>query len=228
MTGSEMGRPLVGLLYNPAVPHLVEAAPDLIEHIEIVPDRLWYDFGDDEQGRFHRVHTAIETLHACCQGRVAVGHGIGLSLPSAMPIDERLLNEVRLTAREFQFAWYSEHMSMFLVPNGSVPNAQAGLGLPVVYCDETFEILKRKLALLRAELGCPLLLENGSIFAPIPDMDYSEPAFFNRLFEELNCGMLLDLHNLYVNWRNGSPHPREYFAELNPDAVQEVHLAGGD
>jgi uncharacterized protein (UPF0276 family) len=59
-------------------------------------------------------------------------------------------------------------------------------------------------------------------------MDYSEPAFFNRLFEELDCGMLLDLHNLYVSWRNGSAHPREYLAELNPNAVQEVHLAGGD
>ena len=229
MTGAEMRRPLVGLLYNPAVPHLIDAVPDLIEHIEIIPDRLWFDFGnDDEQGRFHRVHAAIETLQKCCRNRVAVGHGIGLSLPSAMPIDEPLLHEVSHTARAFEFAWYSEHMSMFLVPHGSIPNAQAGLGLPVVYCEETFEILRKKLSLLRAELGCPLLLENGSIFAPIPDMDYSEPAFFNRLFEELDCGMLLDLHNLYVSWRNGSPHPRDYLAELNPNAIQEVHLAGGD
>jgi uncharacterized protein (UPF0276 family) len=217
------------LLYNPAVPHIVDAVPDLIEHIEIVPDRLWYDFGnDDEHGRFHRVHTAIETLQECCRGRLAVGHGIGLSLPSAMPIDEPLLQEVRRTTRAFNFAWYSEHMSLFVVPHGTVPNAQAGLGLPVVYCQETFEILRCKISRLRAELGCPLLLENGSIFAPIPDMDYSEPMFFNRLFEELDCGMLLDLHNVYVNWRNGSPHPREYFAELNPNAVQEIHLAGGD
>ena len=229
MSGSPPKRPLVGLLYNPAIPHLVSAAPDLIEHIEIVPDRLWFDFGnEDPSGRFHRVHGAIQTLHDCCRGRVVLGHGIGLSLPSAMPIDEPLLHEVKETARAFEFSWYSEHMSMFLVPHGSVPNAQAGLGVPVLYCQETFDILAEKLSILRNELGCPVLLENGSIFAAIPDMDYSEPAFFNRIFEDLDCGMLLDLHNLYVNSRNETLHHGEYLAELNPDAVHEVHLAGGD
>lgn len=229
MSQSNGGRPLVGLLYNPAVPYLVDAAPELIEHIEIIPDRLWFDCGDDDaRGRFHRVHDAIDTLRECCVNRVTIGHGIGLSLPSATPLDEALLSEVAQTTRMFQFAWYSEHMSMFMVPHGSIPNAQAGLGLPVLYGEETFEILQHKLARLREELGCPLLLENGSIFAPIPDMDVSEPAFFNRLFEQLDCEMLLDVHNLYVSWRNGAPHPREYFAELNLDAVREVHLAGGD
>jgi uncharacterized protein (UPF0276 family) len=229
MSESTTPRPTVGLLYNPAVPNLVDAAPELIEHIEIIPDRLWFDCGDDDpRGRFHHVHDAITTLRRCCENRLTIGHGIGLSLPSAMPLDEALLREVGETARAFGFAWYSEHMSMFLVPHGSIPNAQAGLGLPVVYCEETFEILREKLGRLRDELQCPLLLENGSIFAPIPDMEFSEPAFFNRLFERLDCAMLLDLHNLYVSWRNGAPHPQQYFDELDLDAVHEVHLAGGD
>ncbi|HVS09521.1 MAG TPA: DUF692 family protein [Planctomycetota bacterium] len=217
------------MLYNPAVPYIIDAAPELVQYIEVVPDRLWYDFGnDDSRGRFHRAHGAIETLRRCCRGRVVAGHGIGLSLPSAMPIDGPLLDQVIRTHRDLGFAWYSEHMSMFLVPHGSVPNAQAGLGLPVVYCQETLDILCDKIKRLTSELRCEILLENGAIFAPIPDMDYSEPAFFNRLHDEAGCGMLLDLHNLYVNWRNGAPHPREYLAELDPGLVQEIHIAGGD
>jgi len=54
----------------------------------------------------------------------------------------------------------------------------------------------------------------------------SEPMFFNRLYAEGYCGVLLDLHNLYVTWRNGGIWPETYLEELDPDAVEEIHLAG--
>ena len=73
-----------------------------------------------------------------------------------------------------------------------------------------------------------MLLENGSFFTPVPDMDMSEPAFLNRLYAGGHCGTLLDLHNLYVSWRNGGTPPEAYLEELDPDAVEEIHLAGGD
>jgi uncharacterized protein (UPF0276 family) len=109
-----------------------------------------------------------------------------------------------------------------------VPNAQAGLGLPVVYDEETFEIVSAKLRRLQEALSCRLLLENGSFFTPIPDMEMSEPAFLNRLYAEGCCGTLLDLHNIYVSWRNGGLSPEAYLDELDPNTVEEIHLAGGD
>lgn len=222
-------RPLVGLLNNPVVPSVIRYAPDLVEYIDVIPDRLWYDFehGEVIGQRFHRVTGAIEELKECAKGRVLGGHGIGLSLPSAIPIDMAMVAEVASLARELNLQWYSEHLSMFLVSNGSVPNSQAGLGLPVTYDEEVFQIIKAKLAILRNALGCDLLLENGAIFTPVPDTEMSEPTFLNRLYSELNCGTLLDLHNLYVGLLNGVLSPREYLEQLNPDCVREIHLAGG-
>jgi len=221
---------VVGLLYNPAVPYVIDHAGELVEYIEVVPDRLWYDFGAEEtrHGRFHRVHAAIDILKRCAEGRMIAGHGIGLSLPSAMPLDLELLDQMVLTSQDLGFAWFSEHLSMFLTPHGSVPNAQAGLGLPVVYNEETFNILRDKLHQLEQALNCQLMLENGSIFTPIPEMDMSEPEFLGRLHREMNCGTLLDLHNLYVSWRNGGVSPREYLEKVDPNSVFEIHMAGGD
>ena len=159
-------RPLVGLLNNPVVPSVIRYAPDLVEYIDVIPDRLWYDFehGEVIGSRFHRVTGAIEELKECAKSRVLGGHGIGLSLPSAIPIDMAMVAEVASLAHELNFRWFSEHLSMFLVSHGSVPNSQAGLGLPVAYDQETFDIIKDKLAILRSAVGCDVILENGAIF----------------------------------------------------------------
>ena len=136
-------KPLVGLLNNPVVPSVIRHAPDLVEYVDVIPDRLWYDFehGEVIGGRFHRVTGAIDELKECARGRVLGGHGIGLSLPSAIPIDMAMVDEVASLVQELELQWFSEHLSMFLVSHGSVPNSQAGLGLPVAYDEETFEIL---------------------------------------------------------------------------------------
>ena len=222
-------RPLVGLLNNPVVPSVIRYGPDLVEYVDVIPDRLWYDFehGAATGGRFHRVTGAIAELSERGQGRVLGGHGIGLSLPSAIPMDMAMVEAAALLARELNFQWYSEHLSMFLVSNGSVPNSQAGLGLPVSYDDETFEIIRGKLQILKKFFSCGLLLENGAVFTPVPDTEMSEPEFLNRLYSEAGCGTLLDLHNLYVGLRNGVLSPIEYLEQINPESVQEIHLAGG-
>lgn len=226
----QVDRPVVGLLYNPATPDLIARAPELVEYIAVMPERLWYDFGRQGTGRrFHRALGAMAAVRQHADGRVLAGHGLGLSLPSAIPLDHELLTAVATMSTDLGgFQWYSEHLSVFIAPKGSVPNAQAGLGLPLAYDDESFTLISSKLRRLQAMLKCRILLENGAFFMPVPDSDMTEPEFLNRLHNEGLCGTLLDLHNLYVCWRNGGPAPDEYIAALDPRAVEEIHLAGGD
>jgi len=224
-------QPRVGLLYNPTTPQLLDYAPSLVEHLSVMPDRLWFDFGTEPMPgrRFHRLHEAIDRVKRDTVGRMLAGHGLGLSLPSAMPLDEAMVVAVAAVSRDLgNFAWYSEHLNLFITPKGGVPNAQAGLGLPVIYNEETLSLMTPKLRRLRDALGCRLLLENGSFFTPVPDLDLSEPEFLNRLHREGLSGVLLDLHNLLVNARNGGADPIAYLESLDLDAVEEVHLAGGD
>lgn len=221
-------KPSVGLLYNPAVPAVLDAAGTLVDHVEVIPDRLWYDFGTGAEHRFSHAHAAIAQLGRYAERHAVIGHGIGLSLPSAMPIDEELLDEVAASHRHFGYRWYSEHLSMFLAPGGAVPNAQAGMGLPVVHDAELLEIVGRKVELLQAVLGVPVALENGTIFSAVPSPEMSEPEFMNRLHAQTGCKMLLDLHNLYANMRNLNWSVPAYLDALDPEIVIEVHIAGGD
>jgi uncharacterized protein len=219
---------MVGLLYNPAVPLVLDTIGAGVDFVEVIPDRLWYDFGVNAKDRFSHARVALDELQRYTQDRPVIGHGIGLSLPSAMQLDQGLLDEVATSHRDLYYQWYSEHLSMFLVPDGSVPNAQAGMGLPVVLDDETLALVGGKVCQLRGALGVPVLLENSTIFSAIPEPDMSEPAFFNRLHADTGCGMLLDLHNLYANTLNIGMSAHDYLAEINPEIVIEIHLAGGD
>jgi uncharacterized protein (UPF0276 family) len=221
-------KPLVGLLYNPAIPLVLDAIGARVDYVEVIPDRLWYDFGAGARERFSHSTAAIDELQRYASDRAVIGHGIGLSLPSAMPIDEALLDQVVASHRSLSYRWYSEHLSMFLVPNRSVPNAQAGLGLPVALDEETLALVAGKVRQLGDALGTRLLLENPTVFSAVPEPEMSEPEFFNRLHADTGCGMLLDLHNLYANAINLGISAEAYLAELNPEIVVEFHLAGGD
>jgi uncharacterized protein (UPF0276 family) len=221
-------KPLVGLLYHPAIPLVLDAIGSRVDFVEVIPDRLWYDYGVGARERFSYSSAAIDELRRHASERTVIGHGIGLSLPSAMPLDEELLDQVVASHRDLSYRWYSEHLSMFLVPGRSVPNAQAGLGLPVPYDQETLALVGDKVRRLADALGTRILIENPTIFSEVPEPEMSEPAFFNRLCAETGCGMLLDLHNLYANTVNLGISAEAYLAELDPDVVVEIHLAGGD
>ena len=114
-------RPLVGLLYNPATPDLLARAPGLIEYLAVMPDRLLFDFGPDASvPHFHCTSGVVDAFRHHAHGRLVSGHGIGLSLSSAIPLDEKFISEIAMLSAELQgFSWFSEHLSV--CPQGQCP-----------------------------------------------------------------------------------------------------------
>ena len=110
-------RPLVGVLRTPAVPAILAAAPALVDRLEVIPDRLRHDLGQGAgRDRFALAEEPIARLRRPLGDRPLCGHGLGLSLPSDLPIDEAMLDQVAALHRRLGFAWYSEHLSVSLTP----------------------------------------------------------------------------------------------------------------
>src|SRR5262249_55029271 len=53
-----------------------------------------------------------------------------------------------------------------------------------------------------------------------------EAEFIARLAEEADCGLLLDVNNVYVSCRNHGWDPQAYFDAVPYDRVVQIHLAG--
>lgn len=73
----------------------------------------------------------------------------------------------------------------------------------------------------------PVAVETGvSYLRPRAD-ELPDGDFVGRVVESADCGLLLDLHNVYCNSRNGRQPLDEYLDQLPLDRVWEMHLAGG-
>jgi hypothetical protein len=76
-------------------------------------------------------------------------------------------------------------------------------------------------------LGVPLAVETGvNYLRPRPD-EMPDGEFMAAVAEQADCGILLDLHNVYANQYNGRQTVAQFLSQLPLDRVWEIHLAGG-
>ena len=195
----------------------------------MIPERLFYDLGPQHRAdRFHRVDGARGRAPAPRDGRHASGHGIGMSLPSDMPLDEPLLDVVDDLASMIGFAWYSEHLSSFATMRGAVPNAQAGLVCPSRTTRTCSRCSPPRSRCVQHRLGMHLLLENPAVFTPVPGCDHTRARVPQRACATKRLRRAARPAQP-VRQRAQQPRRlrRRTSTELDLDNVVEIHLAGG-
>jgi uncharacterized protein (UPF0276 family) len=217
----------VGLLYNPALPPFLETDLDAVDYLEVIPDMFWTDGGPDAQPRYVEIESWMEVLEAVAAERPIVAHNIGFSLASADSFEAAYLEQIARWEQRFGFRWQSDHLAFGRVSSPDGHEHQAGLGVPVPYDHELLDLLAGRIEAVQSGLSVPFLIENNVYFVEFPEQEMSEPEFLNALTERTGCGLLLDLHNLYVNARNHGFDAFEFVDELNLARVLEIHIAGG-
>lgn len=240
----------VGLLLNPALPDFVAAQPDAFDYLALIPDREWADHGRGATPRYAFLERSLDALRRARERKPMLCHSIGLSIGSEAVFDTEHIEQIRWLHGELGFAWHSDHLSFSRLPvqagDGHAGDRSAGDGrdsetgdapgdelhtaiaLPVPYDGEVLALIAARARYVRSRVDCEFLLENNVYYAPTPEQEMSEPAFLNRLCAQSGCGILLDLHNLYVNARNHGVDAERFLRDLALEHVVEIHLAGGD
>ena len=85
-----------------------------------------------------------------------------------------------------------------------------------------------QIARYRRLLGLPFAFETGVNYLRPDPRDMRDGEFFAALANTADCGILLDLHNLHANERNGRESLRDVVAALPPGKILEIHVAGGN
>lgn len=148
-------------------------------------------------------------------------HGIGLSLGSSEPISKKHLNNLKQLVDRFQPALVSDHLSWCALQGNFFNDL-----LPVPYTKEALSCFVNNVNQVQEHLQRQILIENPSSYLEYKNSEMGEAEFLNEIVKQTGCALLLDLNNIYVSAVNHQFSIKEYLDVIDPQAVQEIHLAG--
>ena len=148
-------------------------------------------------------------------------HGVSLNLGGADPLRQDYLEELDLLIRRFAPAWVSDHLCW-----GAIGGRFAHDLLPLPYTEEAVKHVAARIRDVQDRLGRRILVENVSSYLTYSISSMPEWAFLTAVAEEADCGILLDVNNIYVSAVNHGFSPLEYLSGIPAGRVGQIHLAG--
>jgi uncharacterized protein len=148
-------------------------------------------------------------------------HGVSLNLGGADPLRVGYLDELAALIARFEPAWVSDHLCW-----GSIGGHYAHDLLPLPYTEEALELSAARIGQVQERLGRRILIENVSSYLTYRYSAMPEWEFLTAVAERADCGILLDVNNIYVSAQNHGFSAEEYIREIPPERVGQIHLAG--
>jgi uncharacterized protein (UPF0276 family) len=148
-------------------------------------------------------------------------HGVSLSIGSVDPIDQDYLARLAALADEVEPPFVSDHLCW------SALGGHASHDLwPLPYTEDCLALVVDKVGRVQDRLRRRILLENPSSYVTFTASHIPEGEFLAEVARRADCGILLDVNNIYVSSTNHGWDPRAYLAAIPPERVAQIHLAG--
>jgi uncharacterized protein len=148
-------------------------------------------------------------------------HGVSMSLGSTDELNCEYLRALARLVRRFEPAWISDHLCWTGVGGHNLHDL-----IPLPYTDEALRHAAGRIRQVQEMVERRILIENVSSYMEFTLSTMSEWEFLAAVAEEADCGILLDINNIYVNAFNHQFDPRVYIDAIPVNRVAQFHLAG--
>jgi uncharacterized protein (UPF0276 family) len=190
-------------------PHILEKRPE-VDFFEVLSENYM-----DTGGR------PLWVLDQVAERYPIVLHGVSMNIGSTDPLGRDHLSKLKSLATRTRAAWVSDHLCWTGVAGRNTHDL-----LPMPLTEEALRHVVGRVKTVSEILERPLMLENASTYAEFASSSMPEWEFFSRLMEDADCGMLLDVNNVYVSAFNHGFDPKQYLDAIDPSRVTQYHLAG--
>lgn len=163
----------------------------------------------------------IKFLERIRDNHEIVLHGVSLSIGSVDELNFEYLRRLRDLSRRIQPRWISDHFCWTGVGGENTHDL-----LPLPFTQEAIDHLVSRIQKVQDFLGRRILLENTSSYISFRHSEMTEWEFVSEVCRQADCGLLLDVNNVYVNSVNHGFDPIEYLEALPSERIGQIHLAG--
>jgi len=206
------GFPNLGTGIGLRPPHYADVAAGRarVDWLEVISENFMVEGGNPR-----RVLRQVRERHP------VVLHGVSLSIGSVDPLDPKYLDQLAALARETEPAWVSDHLCWSSVGG----NFSHDL-LPLPYTEEALAHVAARVQKVQDKLKRQILIENVSSYVTFTQSTLTEWQFLAELCERADCGLLLDVNNVFVSAFNHGFDAREFIDGIPVGRVGQIHLAG--
>jgi uncharacterized protein (UPF0276 family) len=151
-----------------------------------------------------------------------LSHGLSLSLGGLDPLDGDFIAGLRgFLDRELPAPWHSDHLCWSGIGGKMLHDL-----LPVPWTTASARRVAARVREVADRLERPMLVENISYYLPLACTPLDEVAFVVEVLERADCGLLLDVNNVFVNAANHGFDPLAWLAAVPLERVVQLHVAG--
>lgn len=147
-------------------------------------------------------------------------HGVALNIGSSDALDWDYLSTIKTLAQRVEPHIISDHLCWTGVNQHRMHDL-----LPLPYTEETIRHVAKRIQDVQDFLGRELVVENLSSYlqaqAPLKEWE-----FVRAVAQEAQCGLLVDVNNIFVSSRNHGFDAMDYLKALPADRIRQIHLAG--
>ncbi|MCE9589217.1 MAG: DUF692 domain-containing protein [Planctomycetes bacterium] len=192
----------------PHYSHILGRKP-AVDWFEIISENFMIDAG-----------RPLRTLDLILEQYAVVQHGVSMYLGSPR-LNRDHLKRLKQLVRRTKTPFVSDHLCW-----GSVDGSYSHDLLPLPYTFAAARHVAARVREARDILEVPVIVENVSSYAEFHASEMSEWEFLAEVVERADCGMLLDVNNIYVSSRNHNFDPFDYLNGVPLERVGQVHIAG--
>jgi uncharacterized protein (UPF0276 family) len=163
----------------------------------------------------------LHVLDEIAQRYPVVLHGVSLSVGSTDPLNFEYLRKLKALSQRVKAHWISDHLCWTGVTGLNTHDL-----LPMPYTDQALRHAIERVRIIQDFLERPIVLENASTYLEFAASTWTESEFLAAVAEQADCGILLDVNNVYVSAFNHGFDPQAYIDRIPRDRVVQMHLAG--